>query len=62
MEISLRVLSAISFEKVKTMRIQFRYFVLIRSEQQTIDVERELRYDFMCERTGKEMPTERKLS
>ena len=63
MEISLRILFAISFEKVKRIDLNFKLrFSSFRSEQQTIDIERELRYNFMCERTEKEMPVERQFS
>lgn len=36
-------------------------FIIIR-EQETIDVERKLRYEFMCKRCQKEMPEERKYN
>lgn len=46
-----------------TKRQKYRFFSSSQSfrEQQTIDVERELRYEFMCERCQKEMPNERKF-
>lgn len=42
-------------------RISHLFFSFI-SEQETIDIERKLRYDFMHERCAKEMPEERKYS
>jgi hypothetical protein len=46
--------------KINIFVQSFYFSLLFISEQETIDVERKLRYDFMCERCQKEMPEERK--
>jgi hypothetical protein len=62
MEISIRFLSASSLEKVSLfLSIIYFFFCHIR-EQETIDVERKLRYEFMFERCRQEMPEERKYN
>jgi hypothetical protein len=49
-----------SFQKCK-INIFFDYLIFIYNrEQETIDVERKLRYEFMCERCHQEMPVERR--
>jgi len=48
--------------KINTFNFSLDLFFLLHiREQETIDVERKLRYDFMCERCSQEMPEERKL-
>lgn len=60
MEISLWFLSTTSLESVRLIFYITSVLSSIIREQEIIDVERRLRYDFMWERCQKEMPEERK--